>query len=249
MEIVAFFEKKVSLNAKDLNRIGSSSTVADMLITKLRENMDGKCSEHGYVLPGTLEMISRSAGYFEAGRFTGDAVYYVKARGQVLYPTDGVRVVGKVTRKNKMGLLVNYREGLRIQVPRDLHMDDSIADIFDSIEPGDTVEIELKKSLFQINDPFILTNGVFIEKKTQEDAGKAVIPEPVPAKQAAANKEEEESEEEEEESEEEGSEEEEESEAEEEGSEAEEESEEEEGSEEEESEAEEEESESNATSS
>ena len=245
MEIVAFFEKKVSLNAKDLNRIGSSSTVADMLITKLRENMDGKCSEHGYVLPGTLEMISRSAGYFEAGRFTGDAVYYVKARGQVLYPTDGVRVVGKVTRKNKMGLLVNYREGLRIQVPRDLHMDDSIADIFDSIEPGDTVEIELKKSLFQINDPFILTNGVFIEKKTKEDAGKVVIPQPVPVKQAAAKKEEEGEESEEEEGEESEEEEEESEEEEEESEEEEEESEEESEGEEED----EEEGESNATSS
>ena len=75
MEITAFFEKKVSLNAKDLNKVGASNTVADLLIQKLSAMMDSKCSEHGYVLPGTLELISRSVGYFEAARFTGDAVY------------------------------------------------------------------------------------------------------------------------------------------------------------------------------
>ena len=148
--------------------------------------MDSKCSEHGYVLPGTLELISRSVGYFEAARFTGDAVYYVKSKGQVLYPTDGVRVVGEVTRKNKMGLLVNYRDGLRIQVPRDLHLDDEIADVFESIVPGDVIEVELKKSLFQINDPFILTNGIFIEKKTKEDIGAVVGNPPPPAPPPAA---------------------------------------------------------------
>ena len=186
MEIVAFFEKKVSLNAKDLNKVGASNTVADLLIQKLSAMMDSKCSEHGYVLPGTLELISRSVGYFEAARFTGDAVYYVKSKGQVLYPTDGVRVVGEVTRKNKMGLLVNYRDGLRIQVPRDLHLDDEIADVFESIVPGDVIEVELKKSLFQINDPFILTNGIFIEKKTKEDIGAVVGNPPPPAPPPAA---------------------------------------------------------------
>jgi len=186
MEITAFFEKKVSLNAKDLNKVGASNTVADLLIQKLSAMMDSKCSEHGYVLPGTLELISRSVGYFEAARFTGDAVYYVKSKGQVLYPTDGVRVVGEVTRKNKMGLLVNYRDGLRIQVPRDLHLDDEIADVFESIVPGDVIEVELKKSLFQINDPFILTNGIFIEKKTKEDIGAVVGNPPPPAPPPAA---------------------------------------------------------------
>ena len=192
MEITAFFEKKVSLNAKDLNKVGASNTVADLLIQKLSAMMDSKCSEHGYVLPGTLELISRSVGYFEAARFTGDAVYYVKSKGQVLYPTDGVRVVGEVTRKNKMGLLVNYRDGLRIQVPRDLHLDDEIADVFESIVPGDVIEVELKKSLFQINDPFILTNGIFIEKKTKEDIGAVVgnPPPPAPPPTAQASSEE-----------------------------------------------------------
>ena len=165
MEATAFFEKKVSLNAKDLNKVGRTAKMDDLIMDKLRELLEDKCSEHGFVLPGTLVLVSRSMGYFEPGRFTGDAVYYVKASGQVLYPADGVRVIGEVLRKNKMGLYAVYRNALRIQLPRDLHMEGDIADQFDSIQIGDTIEIELKKSLFHVNDQNILTNGIFIAKK------------------------------------------------------------------------------------
>lgn len=105
MEATAFFEKKVSLNAKDLNRVGRTAKMDDLIMGKLRELIEDKCSEHGFVLPGTLGLVSRSMGYFEPGRFTGDAVYYVKASGQVLYPADGVRIVGEVLRKEQDGSL------------------------------------------------------------------------------------------------------------------------------------------------
>jgi hypothetical protein len=189
MEATAFFEKKVSLNAKDLNKVGRTAKMDDLIMDKLRELLEDKCSEHGFVLPGTLSLVSRSMGYFEPGRFTGDAVYYVKASGQVLYPADGVRVVGEVLRKNKMGLYAVYRNALRIQLPRDLHMEGDIADQFDSIQIGDTIEIELKKSLFHVNDPNILTNGIFIAKK---EPGAQVVEE---AKEEAEEEEKEEEEE------------------------------------------------------
>jgi DNA-directed RNA polymerase subunit E'/Rpb7 len=161
MESVAFFEKKVSLNAKYLNKIGKGSTITDMLQTKLRETLENRCSEHGFVISDSVEIISRSMGYFEPGRFTGDALYYVKAKGRVYYPVDGAIIQGKVLRKNKMGLYVTYEKALRIQIPRDFNLGN---EEFESVKIGDTVEVELKKSLFQVNDPYILVNGLFKKK-------------------------------------------------------------------------------------
>jgi hypothetical protein len=103
--------------------------------------------------------------YFEPARFTGDAVYYVKLEGRVIYPVDGTEVIGKVIRKNKMGLYVNYRDAIRIQVPRDLHLGNME---YDSVEVGDTVLIEMKRSRFAINDPHILATGVFRSKEGGE---------------------------------------------------------------------------------
>jgi hypothetical protein len=97
-------------------------------------------------------------GYFESARFTGDAIYYVKLEGKVIYPIDGKRIVGEVIRKNKMGLYVDYRNAIRIQVPRDLHLGNME---YDQVALGDKVEVELKRSKFAIYDAYILASGVF----------------------------------------------------------------------------------------
>lgn len=160
MESTAFFERKIALTPRDLNLVNERNGIDELILKKLRETLQEKCSEHGYVLPG-VKLLSRSMGAFEAARFTGDAVYFVKAEGRVIYPVDGLRVEGQVIRKNKLGLLVNYKDALRVQIPRDLHLGN---DTFESVNLGDVVEVELKKSIFQINDPYILTNGLFVRK-------------------------------------------------------------------------------------
>jgi hypothetical protein len=164
MESTAFFEKKIGLTPTDFNKL-KDVPIEEILTTKSKEIMENKCSEHGFVLPGSIKLLSRSMGYFEAARFTGDAVYYVKLEGRVVYPADGVRVVGNVIRKNKMGLYVEYQKAIRVQVPRDLHLGN---EEFDSVEIGDDVLVELKRSKFQINDPYILASGIFIRKNPSE---------------------------------------------------------------------------------
>jgi len=166
MESTAFFEKKIGLTPTDFNKL-KDVPIEEILTTKSKEIMENKCSEHGFVLPGSIKLLSRSMGYFEAARFTGDAVYYVKLEGRVVYPADGVRVVGNVIRKNKMGLYVEYQKAIRVQVPRDLHLGN---EEFDSVEIGDDVLVELKRSKFQINDPYILASGIFIRKNSSDEA-------------------------------------------------------------------------------
>jgi serine/threonine protein phosphatase PrpC len=158
MESTAFFEKKISLNPSDFNEMKTVS-VDDLLAKKAKETMEGKCSEQGFVLPGSIELLSRSMGYFESARFTGDAIYYLKLKGQVVYPVDGIKVSGTVIRKNKMGLYINYKDAIRIQVPRDLHLD---LPEFEDIQVGETVEVELKRSKFAIHDAYILASGMFL---------------------------------------------------------------------------------------
>ena len=165
MENTVFFEKKLFLTPLDFNRL-KTQTVDEILLKKAHELLDGKCSEHGFVVPGSLNILSRSMGYFEAARFTGDAVYYVKLEGRVIYPVEGHQVVGEVIRKNKMGLYVNYKNAIRIQVPRDLHLDNQK---YDEIEVGEFIRVELKRSKFAVYDPYILASGLFIEQADEEN--------------------------------------------------------------------------------
>ena len=160
MESTAFFETKIGLTPSDFNKL-KDVAIESILLTKSKDLMENKCSEHGFVLPGSLKLISRSMGYFEAARFTGDAVYYLKLEGKVVYPADGVRVEGEVIRKNKMGLYVQYKNAVRVQVPRDLHIGN---EEFDSVSIGNNIKVEIKKSRFQVNDESILSVGLFISK-------------------------------------------------------------------------------------
>ena len=161
METTVFLEKKISVSAKELNTVKQFS-IDDIVLKKAITLVENKCSEDGFVLPGSITLLSRSMGYFEAARFTGDTNYYVKLRCTVLYPVDGARVSGQVIRKNKMGLYVQHRNAVHIQVPRDLHIGDQQ---YDEVEIGDTIMVELKRSKFTINDAFILSSGAFISKE------------------------------------------------------------------------------------
>ena len=173
MEQIAIFEEKIALNPNELrNDITSFDT---LLMEKLTKQIEGKSSGHGYVIPGSLSLLSRSLGYSEKGRFTSDFLYYIKAQGKVYNPPDGTIVEGEVVRKSKAGLYVIIEDAVHIMILRDLHIG---SEEFDSIELGESIRIEIKKSRFQVNDPHIMSIGQFLgrvgERRVSEAATDAV---------------------------------------------------------------------------
>lgn len=156
MESEAFFQEKVYLNPKDLRN--DIHSVDDILILKLKERLEQRCSPHGYVLPGTLELLTRSAGMVDSGRFSGDWAFLVKAKGSVLHPPEGTVIEVEVLKNNKMGVYAVYENAIRIMVPRDLHLGD---EEFDQLKVGDRIRVEIQKSRFQLRDPFIVSVAVY----------------------------------------------------------------------------------------
>ena len=156
MESEAFFQEKVYLNPKDLRN--DITSVDDILLNKLKERLEQRCSPHGYVLPGTLELLTRSAGMVDSGRFSGDWAFLVKAKGTVLHPPEGTSVEVEILKSNKMGIYAEYENAIRIMVPRDLHLGD---EEFDQLKVGERIRIEIQKSRFQLKDPFIVSVGIY----------------------------------------------------------------------------------------
>jgi hypothetical protein len=161
METTAFFERKIALTPKELHSI-TKIPIEELLTKKLRDSIEKKCTEHGFVLPGSIKLLSRSMGYFESGRFTGETVYFVKAESRVINSVDGVIVNAEVIRKNKMGIYAVHRDAIRILVPRDLHIGNTT---YDNINIGDKIDIELKASKSQVNDTFIFATGIHVSSK------------------------------------------------------------------------------------
>ena len=156
METEAFFQEKVYLTPKDLRN--DIDSVDNILVDKLKERLEQRCSPHGYVMPGTLEILTRSTGMVDSGRFSGDWAFLVKAKGTVLNPPEGTVVEVEVLKSNKMGVYAVYENAIRLMVPRDLHLGD---EEFDALKVGDRIKVEIQKSRFQLRDPFIVSVGIY----------------------------------------------------------------------------------------
>ena len=176
MEYTAVFEEQVSLTPKDLRApIKSLNTILE---GKLRARLEGKCSRHGYVMSDSIQLLSRSLGTADRGRFTGNFLFHVQAEGKVLNPPDRTILEGEVIRKNKMGLYVNYKDAIRIIVPRHANIG---KDEFELVEIGEIISVEIKKSRFQVNDEYILSVGLFVGRKEGAATATATAAAAVPA--------------------------------------------------------------------
>ena len=156
MESEAFFQEKVYLTPNDISR--EVTSIDAILLKKIKERLEQKCSPHGYVLPGTLELLTRSAGMVDSGRFSGDWAFLIKAKGRVLHPPEGTSIDLEVLKNNKMGVYGIYENAIRVMIPRDLHLGD---EEFDQLKVGERIRVEIQKSRFQLRDPFIVSVGLF----------------------------------------------------------------------------------------
>jgi hypothetical protein len=164
MEQSVIFEEKIYLTPKSMNLVAKEG-LDSILQKQLRKKLENKCSQHGFVIPQSLEILSRSMGLLENGHYTGNIVFHIQAQGRVLNPVNGTRITGTILKKNKMGLYTIYKDAVRVLVPRDLHINNKeIMDEFESLEVGDTIEVEIRKSRFQIHDPFILSVGAYLNR-------------------------------------------------------------------------------------
>ena len=55
METVALFEEKIPITPRDLSR--GSVQIENLISEKLALKLEGRCSLHGFVLPGTLKLL------------------------------------------------------------------------------------------------------------------------------------------------------------------------------------------------
>ena len=145
----------------------------DFLVKKIRKNLEGQCCTHGYVRPGSTQILARSMGQAEHGRFTGDFLFNCKVKIMCLLPTADQIVTGRILKMNKLGgyaLIVDdgqLREAMRILLPRDMHRDNLE---FDNLQVGQGVKIRLLKSRFQAKDAFIQAVGTYEGAEPAADA-------------------------------------------------------------------------------
>lgn len=154
-----FLDDRMAVSPSELNQLKTAEDFQELLLTKLRERMEGKCNSNGYVKPGSIEILDRTIGECENGRFTGNLLYDCKIKCDVLYPTADSVVDAYVIKVTKMGAWAVLEEAMRILLPRDLHLGSKE---FDGIKEGEKVKVNIQRSRFQTNDPYIMAVGKLV---------------------------------------------------------------------------------------
>ena len=155
-------DQRVALTPSELK--DAAEDIEAFLLKKMRKDLEGRCCMHGYVRPGSAQILARSMGQAEHGRFTGDFIFLCKLKLLCLLPTADQMVDARILKVNKLGayaLVVDegrVREAMRILIPRDLHIGNVE---FDSVKVGQGVRIKLLRSRFQTKDVFIQSVGLF----------------------------------------------------------------------------------------
>jgi len=155
-------DQRVALKPTELK--DASADIDGYLVAKIRKELEGQCCTHGYVRPGSTQILARSMGQAEHGRFTGDFLYVCKVKIMCLLPAADQIIEARILKVNKLGgyaLLMDegqLREAMRILLPRDLHLGNGD---FDALEVGQGVRVRLLRSRFQAKDAFIQSVGLF----------------------------------------------------------------------------------------
>jgi DNA-directed RNA polymerase subunit E'/Rpb7 len=159
-----FLDQRVILSPTEF-RAGAKD-ITGFLLKKIKADLEGQCCAHGYVRPGSTQIVARSMGQAEHGRYTGDFLYTCRAKVLCFLPQADQIVEARVLKTNKSGmyaLLVEggrVREAMRILLPKDLP--EHIAnEEFDELTVGKGIRVRVLRSRFQTRDSFIQAVGIY----------------------------------------------------------------------------------------
>ena len=157
-----FLDQRISLKPSEF--IEAAPDIDAYLVRKISKDLEGMCCIHGYVKPGSTQILARSMGQAEHGRFTADFLFNCKIRIMCFLPHADQIVEGRVLKMNKLGayaLIVDdgrVNEAMRILLPRDYHLGNTE---FDSLSVGSGIRISLMRTRFQAKDDYIRSLGIF----------------------------------------------------------------------------------------
>ena len=79
--------------------------IDNVIKQKLKEKMEGKCSENGYVIEGSTAIIKRSIGSISTFNNCSMIKYTITYKAKIISPTEGTIMDIYVNNVNKMGVI------------------------------------------------------------------------------------------------------------------------------------------------
>lgn len=167
--VLSLLNEKVKLSAKYLNK-----NYKQHLVKLLQDRNEGKCSKHGYIKKGSIEIKRVSVGALEIQSLRGFVNYDIQFSALVCNPTKGSILKCTVLNSNNFGVLCvcglnngpNFVPIIDIIIPKNSLTIRSDSDInVESLQKGEIINVEIIGKKFEINDSKISAVGRIVELK------------------------------------------------------------------------------------
>ena len=131
------------LNPNDLN-----SDIDSIVRIKLKENIEGKSYEDGYIIEDSVRIIKRSIGKIVTNGKKSEIKYVIKYKAKVIYPSENDEINIIINSINKLGVIgyIRLNEGdtseespMLIMVPKE-YFSDSTRN-FDDLTVGQKMDV------------------------------------------------------------------------------------------------------------
>lgn len=146
----------------------------DVVMEKLVEKLEGKCTYHGYIKKGSINILKIMPGKIENVALNGNIMYNVSFTAEVCNPLVGSIIRCRVANTNKFGILADagfynntdYVNVLEVIVAKNSVNMASDIDL-EKIRIDDSIMIEVMGKKYQLNDTKISIVGRVVndEKK------------------------------------------------------------------------------------
>jgi len=90
-----------------------TNDIDNLVKNKLKDNIEGKCHEDGYIIRDSVRIIKRNIGSIVTDNGKSVIKYPISYRAQLIYPTEGDEITMYISNINKMGVVgyIKLNEG------------------------------------------------------------------------------------------------------------------------------------------
>lgn len=140
----------VNMRASDLG-----PGINERLQAIVAKRLEGRCSQHGYVRPGSVVLLKYSAGCLVMSSLNGDVGFRVSVQADVCLPPIGSVLRMRVRNMNRFGILCEVVDGDRV-ILKSLIVKGAgvcISEVeLDTIKPDDSVLVEVMARKYELGD-------------------------------------------------------------------------------------------------
>lgn len=148
--------KDIVIEGSKLNK-----NINDTILKILKNNVEDKCLDKGFVKKDSVNIIKRSSGIFSSSLFNGSVKFNVVFSCELCHPNKGDILKCKVLRVNELGIR-GLIGPIKVTVAKQFQDNKSI---FKDIKEGDMVEVVVLDKKFDLNNKFIQVAAKIDEDK------------------------------------------------------------------------------------